>query len=238
MTESTVVHPDVVLQELLKRGNRSDKEAKLRKLNELCSTEYNRHNKGARDLSVANISRVAESHGLFKARTIYNKQSQDYAALIKAWEAYNGPKDSKRAKDRAASSDKLSFLLTIEDAAVRSLCQIAFSERDKLRAELNMLKSRTEVVVDMRPLGAGVAEGKSSVAVVELAARLTDSERKSLVAAIDVNTLAKRKWRLGKSGEVLDERDRFIFNPGFATGISKILGQSITPMLNSKRSRS
>ena len=95
---TTDVHPDEVLKAILDKGNRRDKEEKLRKIHELCSLEYSRHSQGARDLSIANMARVAESHGLFKARTIYNKQSEDYAALIKAWEAYNGPKPSKAVK--------------------------------------------------------------------------------------------------------------------------------------------
>ena len=71
---TTDVHPDEVLKAILDKGNRRDKEEKLRKIHELCSLEYSRHSQGARDLSIANMARVAESHGLFKARTIYNKQ--------------------------------------------------------------------------------------------------------------------------------------------------------------------
>lgn len=150
---TTDVHPDEVLKAILDKGNRRDKEEKLRKIHELCSLEYSRHSQGARDLSIANMARVAESHGLFKARTIYNKQSEDYAALIKAWEAYNGPKPSKAVKAQLAPADKHAFLKKIEDPAVRSLCQMAIIERDKIRAELNMLKSVTVVPIDMRPLG-------------------------------------------------------------------------------------
>lgn len=238
MTANSAVHPDEVLKALLAKGNRRDKEEKLRKLHELCGLEYGRHSQGARDLSLANMSRVAESHGLFKARTIYNAQSKDYAALINAWEAYNGPKESKLIREQTASADKHTFLKRIEDPAIRTLCQMALIERDKLRAELNMLKAKTKVIVDMRPLGAEIAKGASNVAVIELAAQLTDSERNALMAAIDPRTLAKRKWRLGETGEVLDDRDRFVFNPGFATGIDKILGRAMQPILEVSGKRS
>lgn len=238
MTTTYLIHPDEVLKALLAKGNRRDKEAKLQKLHELCSLEYSRHSQGARDLSLANMSRIAESHGLFKARAIYNKQSEDYAALIKAWEAHNGPKASKLIKEQTAPPDKYAFLKKIEDPAIRSLCQMALIERDKLRAELNMLKAKTQVIVDMRPLGAGIAKGTSNVAVIEPAALLTDSERNALIAAIDQKTLSQRKWRLGETGEVLDERDRFIFNPGFATGIAKILGRANIPILKERGKRS
>lgn len=235
MTTSRAIHPDEVLKALLAKGNRSDKERKLCKLHELCLLEYSRYSQGARDLSIANMARVAESHGLFKARTIYNKQSEDYASLIEAWESYNGPKQSKLVKEQVApATDKYAFVRKIEDPAIRSLCFAGLAERDKLRAEVNMLKSQSKVVVDMRPLGAEIAKGAANVAVIETAAQLTDSERNALVAAIDPKTLMRKKWRLGETGEILDEQDRFVFNPGFATGIAKILGQAITSMLKTK----
>lgn len=223
---TTTEHPDEVLKAILAKGNRSDKDNKLRKLHELCSLEYSRHSQGARDLSIANMARVAESHGLFKARTIYNKQSNDYSALIKAWEAYNGPKESKLVKEQTAPAGKHAFLKKIDDPAIRTLCHMALIERDKIRAELNMLKSQTQVIVDMRPLGAEIAKGASNVAVIEMAAQLTDSERNALIAAIDTKALAQRKWRIGDTGEILDQHDRFIFFPGFTTAIAKILGQA------------
>lgn len=229
MAMSCAVHPDEVLMGLLAKGNRRDKDERLRKLHELCALEYSRHSQGARDLSLANMSKVAESHDLFRARTIYNAQSADYAALIQAWEAYNGPKESKLTKQQSETVDKHAFLKKIEDPAIRSLCQTALIERDKIRAELNMLKAKMHVIVDMRPLGAQISKGSSHVAVIEPAAQLNDSERNALTAAIDPKTLAQRRWRLGETGEVLDERDRFVFMPGFATGIAKILGKPNSP---------
>ncbi|BAO30036.1 gamma-mobile-trio protein GmtX [Sulfuritalea hydrogenivorans] len=224
------VHPDEVLKALLDKGNRRDKDEKLRKLHELCATEYARHSQGARDLSQANMSRIAESHGLFKARAIYNKQSEDYANIIDAWAAYNGPKSNKMPQKKTFP-ERYDFLKKIEDPAVRSLCQIALVERDKLKAELNLLKSKTQVVVDMRPLGAEIAKGSRNVAVIEMAAQLTDSEHKALEAALDPTNLGRRMWRLGDTGEVVDERDRFVFLPGFATAIRKILGLPVQQSL-------
>lgn len=234
MLNTTSVHPDEVLMAILAKGNRRDKEEKLRKLHQLCSDEYSRHSQEARDLSIANMARAAESHGLFKSRTIYNKQSEDYVALIRAWEAYNGPKASKVIKKQLLPVEKYAFLKKIDDPAIRSLCHMALIERDKIRVELNMLKSITVVPIDMRPLGADIAKGSINVAIIEPAAQLTDSERKALIAAIDPKNLARRKWRLGDTGEVLDERGRFIFNPGFATAIMKILGKSDKPALEVK----
>jgi predicted DNA binding protein len=223
------LHPDEVLKAILAKGNRSDKVEKLQKLHELCSKEYSGSSQGARDLSIANMARIADSHGLFKARTIYNKPSEDYAALIKAWETYNGPKLSSLVKvQRSASEDKYAYLKKIEDPAIRSLCQMAIAERDKLRNELNLLKSTYVAKIDNRPLGAEIVKGSTNVAIIETAAQLTDSERTALTEAIDSKCLAQHKLRLGDTGEIIDERGRFVFKPGFATAIAKVLGRKNT----------
>lgn len=228
-------HPDEVLKAIIAKGNRSDKVEKLQKLHELCSQEYSRNSQGGRDLSIANMARIAESHGLFKARTIYNKASEDYSALIKAWETYNGPKLSKLIKVQHTSQDKYAFLKKIEDPAIRSLCQMAMIERDKIRAELNMLKSVYVATIDNRTLGAAIAKGSTNVAIIETAAQLTDSERTALTEAIDSKWLAQHKLRLGDTGEIMDERGRFIFKPGFATAIGKVLGRkNAKPALEAK----
>lgn len=217
------VHPNEVLEALLSKGARRDKQEKLKKLNELCSLEYSRHSQGARDLSVSNISKVAEMQGLFKARTIYNAQSEDYVILITAWGNYNGPKESQVIKDKLYTAEKYAFLKKIDDPAVRSLCQMAFAERDKFRTEINLLKSKSHVIVDMRPLGAEIAKRSRDVAVIEAAAQLTDSEKNALTLAISPKFLSERKWSVGPSGEIFDERGRFVFMPGFVSSIKKIL---------------
>lgn len=234
MTSGT--HPDEVLKAILAKGNRRDKVEKLTKLHELCSQEYSRNSQGARDLSIANMARLAESHGLFKSRTIYNKPSEDYSALIKAWATYNGPKLSKLIKVQLTSQHKYAFLKKIEDPAIRSICHMSMIERDKIRDELNMLKSVYVATIDNRTLGAEIAKGSTNVAIIETAAQLTDSERTALTEAIDSKKLAQHKLRLGDTGEVLDERGRFIFKPGFATAIDKVLGRKkASPVLEAKR---
>lgn len=226
MTTATIVHPDVVLKSLIDKGCRSDKAGKLKKLHELCFLEYKRHSQGARDLSIANIARIAESHGLFRARTIYNSQSDDYASLIRAWSAYNGPKASNVTKAQSTPTGKNDFLKAISDPALRTLCQIAFSERDKLRAELNMLKAKTKLIVDMRPKSRSVIENSDTVVEEASKFSFTNSERSALVKAVDPKVLAEKGWRLGEAGEVIDSRGRFIFHPGFATAIGKILEEN------------
>lgn len=216
-------HPDELLKALVSKQSRRDKREKLVKLHDLCAAEYRRHSQGARDLSLANMSKIAESNGLFTARTIYNVQSADYVTLIKAWDAYNGPKQARPGRVETHGIEKYAFLKKIEDPAVRSLCQIAFAERDKLKGEVNLLKSKTVISVDMRPLAGQARTTSVEIASNSSAPALTDSERDALNAAIDRTRLEAKGWRLGETGEVLDERGRFVFNPGFATGITKLL---------------
>jgi hypothetical protein len=45
------------------------------------------------------------------------------------------------------------YLMRIEDPAIRSIMQAIIAERDKLKAQLNVLKANTQVTVDRRPLG-------------------------------------------------------------------------------------
>jgi hypothetical protein len=144
---------------------------------------------------------------------------------MNAWEAYNGPMSPEGKKHQPQPKEKYAFLKNIEDPAVRSFCHLGLIERDRVRAELNMLKSRVEVIVDMRPLGSPIEMEASNVTVIDAVDQLTDSERNALLAAIDPKSLSLRHWRLGETGEVLDQHDRFVFMPGFATGITKVLGK-------------
>jgi hypothetical protein len=227
-------HPDEVLRAILATGKRSDKAEKLRKLNELCATEYNRHSQGARDFTLANIARIAEIHGLFMAKSIYTNQSKDYAALVKAWEAYNGPKQSALVRQQQPQSDKYEFLERIEDPAVRALCHMGLVERDRLKVELNLCKSMTEVTVDLRKLDAKSSPSDSNVAIVEVGAQLTEKERKALTAAIDPKVLAKEGWQIGRAGCIETKNGRMVQLPGYATAIARILGKPITPALGVK----
>lgn len=218
-----VLHPDVVLESLISKGGRKDKLEKLRKLHELCRIEHGRPIPGSRDLSLGNMARIAESHGLFVARTVYNAQSRDYSTLIQSWEAFGGGAARGRPKSKPIMSDKYDFLAKIDDPAVRNLCLMAFAERDRIKTELNLLKSKTNIVVDMRPLRADFAKGANGFTIIEATAQLTESERTALMTAIDPKVLAQRKWNIGEAGEVVDDHNRFVFKPGFATAIQKIL---------------
>ena len=62
------------------------------------------------------------------------------------------------------------------------------------------------------------------VAVVELSAQLTPSEREALEKAVSPDYLEDRGLKEGSHGEIVNERGRTIFEVGFAWAIRRVLG--------------
>lgn len=219
MNSMTDIHPDNILASLLDKGGRSNRRANLTKMHEVCRRQ---HAAGSRDFSLPSIGRLAEAEGILKGRALYNAPSADYRTLIEAWAAYAGPAEPKPPKTLASHD----YLMRIEDPAIRSIMQAIIAERDKLKAQLNVLKAHTQVTVDRRPLGATVsaAPGTPPVAVFALSAQLTPSEREALQKAVSVSYLEERGLKEGSHGEIVSERGRTVFEIGFARAIRKVLG--------------
>ena len=137
MSGMTDIHPDAVLASLLDKGGRSNRRANLSKMHELCRLQ---HAAGSRDFSLPAIGRLAEAEGILKGRALYNA-------------TYAGPVAPKSPKTLASHDS----LMRIEDPAIRSIMQAIIAERDKLKAQLNVLKANTQVTVDRRPLGATIS---------------------------------------------------------------------------------
>lgn len=219
MKGMTEIHPDAVLESLLDKGGRSNRRANLAKMHELCRK---RHEAGHRDFSLPVIGRLAEAEGIMKGRALYNAPSADYRALIGAWATYAGPPAPKPPKKLASHE----YLMRIEDPAIRSIMQAIIAERDKIKAQLNVLKANSLITVDRRPLGATIAAapGIQPVAVLALSAQLTPSEREALQKAVSADYLEEHGLHEGSHGEILNERGRTVFEVGFARAIRKVLG--------------
>lgn len=219
MSGKTDIHPNATLEALLAKGGRSNRRANLTKMHELCRKQ---HETGLREFSLPSIGRLAEAEGIMKGRVLYNAQSADYRMLIESWAVYSGPPTPKPQKTLASHQ----YLMRIDDPAIRSIMQTIIAERDRLRAQLNVLKANAQVTVDRRPLGPKVAfgSGSQSVTVLALSAQLTPSEREALKKAVSAEYLEERGLREGSHGEIVNERGRPIFEVGFARAIRKVLG--------------
>jgi hypothetical protein len=219
MTMSTTLHPDKVLDFLLAKGARSQRQRNLKAVHEVCRRQ---HLAGSRDLSIAVIGKRCEAEGILKGRALYNAQSADYRALIEAWQAYAGPMPPKAVKVLASHD----YLMRIEDPAIRSLMQAVIIERDKLKAQLNTLKANTHIVVDRRPLGGNIvaSPGAEPLVLLPVESQLTDSERRALRKSISREFLDDHGWQEVSLGEIVNEKGRTIFDPGYATAIRKVLG--------------
>jgi hypothetical protein len=218
MNDMTIDHPNVVLDKLLAKGGRSHRRAKLTAMHEICRRH---HESGSCDFSLPTIGRLAEADGILKGRVLYNVQSADYRVLVSAWVTFVG-RLAPQASKPLASHD---YLMRIHDPAIRAIMQAIIGERDKLRAEVNLLKSNTEVVVDRRPLGVRVAGAATLPGTIfGHNEQLTPSERESLQKAVSADHLEKQGLREGTHGEILNERGRTVFDIGFARAIRKVLG--------------
>lgn len=219
MNRETDIQPKAVLEALLAKGGRSTRQKNLEKVYEICSRQYEA---GSRDFSVATIGRLIEVANVLKARALYNAPSADYRAVIEAWAVYAGPLPPKPIKNLASQE----YLVRIEDPALRSIMQAIIAERDKLKAQINVLKANAQVTVDRRPLGATIAttQGMQPTAVIALSAQLTPTERESLEKAISPEHLTECGLREGSYGEIINERGRTLFDVGFARAIRRVLG--------------
>lgn len=216
---SNGVHPDDVLQALLKKSLRSQKEANLRKLHEVCAVQQ----AGSKDFSLPAIGRLWEAAGGIKARALYNAPSEDYRTLIQAWTDFSGPVEAAPAPVK--ESRRYGFLSRIEDPAVRALVQGIVIERDKLENEVNLLKSLSTLTINRAPSLAATppASAPALLPVATSPAALTESERAALERAISPDFLDGEGWVESKSGAVKKENGRTIFDPGFTKAIRKVL---------------
>lgn len=218
----TTIHPDAVLEAILAKGMRSQKVHNLKQLHVICTQHYQSQQSRLRDFSLPTIGRICEKHGLFKARILYNAASSDYIELISAWAAFSGPSSVKGPKEPKLLASH-EYLMKIEDPAIRILMQSVISERDKLRAQLNLLKSQTKIVINRQPLGATISPGSPGTPVLMVDARLTDSERTSLQKAVSSEFFKSQSMEEGRHGQVT-KGGRIIYDIGYTAAIKKILG--------------
>jgi hypothetical protein len=209
---SSRLTPDEVFDSIIETAPRPQKLRNLRALHEVCRALYET---GPRDYSRSHVGKLCEERGIMKARGLYNEAAADYCRLIDAWAQLAGPMPPK-----LIDSDKPSeaYVREIVDPVLRMMVRRDLAKLARVTAELNLLKSQTTFVVDRRP----VAEG-SSTDSGRGRRNLEDSELQALRKALSPEALRRRGWEVTKLGEVVSESGRTVFEPGFATGLKKLL---------------
>jgi len=219
----TVPHPDDVLGALIEGCTREQKRVNLTRLHDLCAAQH----AGTKVFSLPVIGKLWEATGGIKARALYNAPSEDYRTLIKAWEQFSGPVKPRTEEAKLKASHE--FIERIDDPAIRALVHRALIDRDRLRAEVNLLKSLTHLNLDQSPSAPDIVVASSPpLPQHDLSSQgptfaLTPSEREALERAISTEFLDDQGWTEGRSGEVLNEKGRRLFEPGFTRAIRKVL---------------
>lgn len=211
-------HPDVLFNELMSRGGRKQKLDNLASLHKLCEAQY----RGSKDFSIPAIGRLWEVAGGLRARALYNAPSADYRALLDAWKDHAGQTD----KSRNAEATKFPFLSRIDDPALRALVQGTFIARDKLQAELNLLKSLTVLQINRSSRPQTTPHNSPLLNLEEASVEsvpLTPSELEALRRSVSADFLEDEGWKEGRQGEIVNEKGRRLFQPGFAKAIRKVL---------------
>jgi hypothetical protein len=213
---SDAVHPDDVLAQLLARTHRLERKKTLKGLHAICAAQA----KSTKDFSRQAIGSLAEGLGVIKKKSLSNKGSAGLVTLIDAWDTYIGG-DRPRTQDRVLTSIQ-DRLLTIPDPALRALIQGRLAERNKLQAQVNLLKAAVTIEVDRRVLPTSPLPNAAKQ--LEFAGSEVAAVRRVLSATF----LTDEGWAEGKDGEVLEvDTGRRVFPKGFLTALRKVLATAV-----------
>lgn len=206
------ISPQDLLLRLLDRKSRPERIKNLYLLHRICEAQ----SQGSCDFRIPAIGRIFESAGGIKARALNNKPSEDYRALINCWRSYSSPFIDSKHKEVSLDRDLIS---KISDPALRSVLQNIVAEKIRLGAELSLLKSVTEFVVDRRP-SPFLTQEKEICSHTKFA--LSQTEVDALRTSISIDFIEAEGWAIGENGEVRKGR-RNIFQIGFVDAIKKTL---------------
>jgi len=184
------------------------------------------HRLGSKDFSLATVGRMSEERGGMSQRAHYNSTSRDFKTLIRTWAnfALAGANPSTEAKVHEARQNDSGLLKKIDDPALRTLLGYIIAERDRLRSEVKLLRTHTNVVVDRRILPGHInVTPKGQIVQVMSSAALSDTEKQALSRVISAEFLTQEGWSEGPNGEILNSRGRKLFDIGFANAVRKVL---------------
>lgn len=209
------MHPDELLERL--KANATPRKAKnFDIIHAVCREQRER---GSTDFSVATISKISEERGGPVKSTIHNKTGDDFKGLIKAWANHTG---GVTRKIRTVSENPFYAVLDkIADPSVRAVMGAVLSDNKKLRGEVNLLKSKTEVVINQTTKSS--SPSKEAIEILPASTGLTDSEKAALRHSISDKLMQDEGWSQDEHGRILKANGRPIFKVGFVSAIRKII---------------
>lgn len=178
----------------------------------------------SRNFSIATIAKLSVEAGGPSASTIRNTGGFRFRQLIEAWAASVGTdrKLPAKSKEQGVPSDN-ELLRRIEDPALRAVFTQILAERRRYLAELNLLKSQKDIVVDRRPNVVDIAQESESVQLLpSLKGVLSDMEITALRAAVSDDFFDKQGWMVTRAGQVKGDSGE-IYKHGYVPAIRKIL---------------
>jgi hypothetical protein len=209
MPKITQPGPQEIFEALCAKSRSALRLKNLEIIHNLCQAQ----SQGSNDFSKSTIGRLSEAAGGISRRALYNAASGDFLILIRAWEQV--AKKGGRPSHFVEISDGL--LAKIDDAAIRALVQAVILQRDRLAAEVNLLKASSRLVVDRRPLPSGTGDQVPS------AAGLTASEAEAVQRVLVPGFLVNEGWEEGRHGEVIvAATGRRLFQAGFLPALRKM----------------
>jgi hypothetical protein len=210
--------PEDLFQALLAKSTKSKRVKNLKIIHAICEAQY----ASSRDFSRGTIGRLSQASGGVCYRAIYNAASADYCLLIAAWAKWAGPSRPNVASQGMSGVD---LIRLVDDPVARALIHARIVDRDRLFAEVKLLKASSQLTVDMRP--ASIRQDRQQDAHDKLV--LTTSEREALQKAVSAAFLANQGWTEGRHGEINAASGRRIFEVGFLRALRKILNDKPEP---------
>jgi hypothetical protein len=209
------MHPDELLEQL--KSNATTRKIKnLDIIHAVCREQYER---GSLDFSVATISRIAQERGGPVKSTIHNATGDDFKGLIKAWADHTGGQTRKVRK--VPDNPIYAVLDKIPDPAVRAVMGAVLAENKKLRGEVNLLKSNTEVVIDRT--AKATSQSQDAIQILPASTGLNDDEKEALRHAISDKLMQDEGWSQDDHGRILNAKGRAIYKIGYVTAIRKLV---------------
>lgn len=210
---SSVVNPDVLLQELIASATPRT----TRSLNLLHQVLKKQSESDKKDFSIATIGRLSSEAGGPSVQTIRNRTGKHFQQLIETWAAYTGTTTKKplsaRQKQMLNSNDQ-QIMDSIQDPVLRAVVGSLIAERNRYRDQLNTLKANADLFID-KTLVPNPDSGTEP--------SLTPMELEALEHATSAEFFEDMQWIVMPTGQVKTKAGTEVYKRGYQTGIQRLL---------------